>query len=198
MLRHFHSSKCYPPYSHLFIYHICPYDCRCSAARATGFSAVQGSSCCDHLCLRERACCLRYSSVVTGMATNVAASWQKVVKLLQDCSTIQTGSAAGQAAVHSVERLIIMLHQTPTPPKAVWKKLLQLQVCCARVLPLLRPISSCWCLACSRSVDTESASNQTTSQWVTPAMHCACLHVSGKPSLQQSVRLVLATADVEC
>lgn len=64
------------------------------------------------------------------MARNVAGSWQKVVKLVQDCSTRQAESAEAQAAVQSVQDLIGQLKQLPTPPKAVWKKVVQqLQVC---------------------------------------------------------------------
>jgi hypothetical protein len=66
------------------------------------------------------------------MGTNVAASWQKAAKLLQDCSTRQPNSAEAQTAVQSVHDLISKLMDLPTPPKAVWKKLVQqLQVCCA-------------------------------------------------------------------
>jgi hypothetical protein len=50
--------------------------------------------------------------------------------------------------LRDVQGLIEKLHQSPTPPKAVWKKLLQLQVCCARVMPLCCPISCCWGSEC--------------------------------------------------
>jgi hypothetical protein len=59
------------------------------------------------------------------MGTNVAALWQKVVKLLQDC-TLHADSIEAQAALQSVEfELVEKLLQLPTPPKAVWKKLVQ-------------------------------------------------------------------------
>lgn len=59
------------------------------------------------------------------MGTNVAALWQKVAKLLQDCSTLHADSIEAQAALHSVHDLVEKLLQLPTPPKAVWKKLVQ-------------------------------------------------------------------------
>jgi hypothetical protein len=67
------------------------------------------------------------------MGTSAAVSWQKVVKLLQQCSIRQTNSKEAEAAVNSVNELIGKLHKLPTPPKAVWKKLVQqLQVRCAQ------------------------------------------------------------------
>jgi hypothetical protein len=66
------------------------------------------------------------------MGTNLAGSWQKVVKLLQECSTRQTGSTGTEAVIRSVQDLIDKMQHLPAPPKAVWKKLVQqLQVCCA-------------------------------------------------------------------
>ena len=59
------------------------------------------------------------------MGTNVAAAWQKVAKLLQDCSTKQPGSA--EAALSSVQQLLGKLPTLPQAPKAVWKKLVQQQ-----------------------------------------------------------------------
>jgi hypothetical protein len=50
------------------------------------------------------------------MGTNLAGSWQKAVKLLQDCSTRQAHSAEAEAALHD---LIVKLDGLPTPPKAV-------------------------------------------------------------------------------
>ena len=71
------------------------------------------------------------------MARNVAGSWQKAVQLLQDCNTRQTASTEAQAAVRSVKGLIGQLQGHPTPPKAVWKKLVQqMQVCCVLLLRL--------------------------------------------------------------
>ena len=68
------------------------------------------------------------------MGTNLAGSWQKAVKLLQDCSTRQAHSAEAEAALHD---LIVKLDGLPTPPKAVWKKLVQqLQVCTGHALSL--------------------------------------------------------------
>ena len=71
------------------------------------------------------------------MGANVVASWQKVVKLLQDCSTRQTDSAA-EAALQSVHKLTCQLEKFPTPPKAVWKKLVQQLQVCVLSLSLLR------------------------------------------------------------
>jgi hypothetical protein len=68
------------------------------------------------------------------MGTNVASLWQKAVKLLQSCSTRQfdNSDAEAEAVVHRVCDLIDKLKDLPTPPKAVWKKLVQqLQVSCA-------------------------------------------------------------------
>jgi hypothetical protein len=68
--------------------------------------------------------------VRAGMGSNVAGSWQQAVKLLEKCSTMQTGSAEAKAALRSVRGLIDKLNGLPTPLKAVWKKLVhQLQVC---------------------------------------------------------------------
>jgi hypothetical protein len=65
------------------------------------------------------------------MGTNVAALWQKAVKLLQDCSARQNGSTEANAALKGATDLIDKLTELPNPPKAVWKKLVQqLQVCC--------------------------------------------------------------------
>jgi hypothetical protein len=64
------------------------------------------------------------------MSANVAVLWQRAVKLLQDCSS---GSADAESSLQSVQDLLEKLEQLPTPPKAVWKKLVQqLQVCCAQ------------------------------------------------------------------
>jgi hypothetical protein len=60
-----------------------------------------------------------------GRGTNVAAAWQKVVKLLQDCSTKQPGKA--DAALSDVQKLLRRLATLPPAPKAVWKKLVQQQ-----------------------------------------------------------------------
>jgi hypothetical protein len=91
------------------------------------------------------------------MGTNVAALWQKAVKLLQDCSTRQNNSAASasaillqqnnsaeaQSAVQSVQDLMKKLDELPTPPKAVLKKIVQqLQVWCAQDVQL------CCCRSC--------------------------------------------------
>jgi hypothetical protein len=59
------------------------------------------------------------------MGTNAAAMWAKVAKLLQDCSTMQPGSADADAVLDGVYRLMEKLVELPTPPKAVWKKLVQ-------------------------------------------------------------------------
>jgi hypothetical protein len=64
-------------------------------------------------------------STDAGMGTNVAAAWQKVAKLLQDCSTKQPGSA--EAALSSIKQLLGKLPTLPPAPKAVWKKLVQQQ-----------------------------------------------------------------------
>lgn len=71
-------------------------------------------------------------SYFADMGANVATSWQQVVKLLQDCSTRPTDSAEAQAALQSVHKITCKLEKLDTPPKAVWKKLVQqLQVWCA-------------------------------------------------------------------
>lgn len=71
--------------------------------------------------------CNQTATAVTcaGMGTNAAAMWDKVAKLLQDCSNMQPDSADADAVLDSVHRLMRKLEQLPTPPKAVWKKLVQ-------------------------------------------------------------------------
>lgn len=77
----------------------------------------------------------RYLSLA-GMGTNVAGSWQKAVKLLQECSSKQSDSAEADAAECRVHDLIDKLMELPTPPKAVWKKMVQqLQVCSTQDAP---------------------------------------------------------------
>jgi hypothetical protein len=69
------------------------------------------------------------------MGTNVAGSWQKAVKLLQDIQLLQDCTAKEadrEKAVAALEKLVDLVYKLehlPTPPKAVWKKLLQQQVC---------------------------------------------------------------------
>jgi hypothetical protein len=66
------------------------------------------------------------------MGTNVAGSWQKAVKFLEECNTKQTGTIEAEAALRRVHDSFAKLRELPTPPKAVWKKLVQqLQVCCS-------------------------------------------------------------------
>lgn len=64
------------------------------------------------------------------MGTSTAAHvWPKVVKLLQDCSTMQIDSGEADATLTSMYDLINRQDEAPTPPKAVLKKLVrQLQV----------------------------------------------------------------------
>jgi hypothetical protein len=59
------------------------------------------------------------------MVTFVAGAWQKAVKLLQECSTKQTGSTEAEAAFSRMYQALNILNKTPTPPKAVKKKLVQ-------------------------------------------------------------------------
>lgn len=72
-------------------------------------------------------------SVLVGkiMGKNFATSWQILANLLQECST---GSAYADldAALSIVPNLLAKLEQLPMAPKAMWKKLVQLQVCCAQ------------------------------------------------------------------
>jgi hypothetical protein len=64
------------------------------------------------------------------MATSIAGSWQRAAKLL-DCSTRLTNRAEAEAVLQGVNDLISKLMDLPTPPKGVWKKIVQqLQVCC--------------------------------------------------------------------
>lgn len=59
-----------------------------------------------------------------GMGTNIAGLWGKAAQQLKDI-TKQPGSAEAEAALTSVQDLIDKLQDLPTPPKAVWKKLVQ-------------------------------------------------------------------------
>jgi hypothetical protein len=62
------------------------------------------------------------------MGKNFATCWQRIAKLLQDCSS---GGANADAAVRSAVGLLGKLKQLPMPAKAVWKKLVQqMKVCC--------------------------------------------------------------------
>lgn len=62
------------------------------------------------------------------MGANFATNWQRVAKLLQDGSS---GGANADAAVRSVVGMLDKLEQLHTPPKAVWKRLVQqMKVCC--------------------------------------------------------------------
>jgi hypothetical protein len=64
-----------------------------------------------------------------GMGTNVASTWDKVAKLLQEGSTKQPDSAEASTALVIVQHLVDKVCELPSPPKAVWKKLvLQLKV----------------------------------------------------------------------
>jgi hypothetical protein len=68
---------------------------------------------------------LKYPAASAGMGTNIAGAWQEVAKLLQDYSTKQPGSADANAALDQVQHLVAKLDQLPSPPKAIWKKLVQ-------------------------------------------------------------------------
>jgi hypothetical protein len=68
------------------------------------------------------------------MGTNAAVLWQKAAELLQESSSRQTNSAdvllspytlEAQPALRRVHDLLEKLHNLPTPPKAVWKKVVQ-------------------------------------------------------------------------
>lgn len=85
------------------------------------------------------------------MGTNVAGLWQKAAKLLQD-STRQTDSAGQEATLRTVHGFIGMLYELPTPPKAVWKKLVQqLKVRTATVFEMDRTMrrAGAGCGSCS-------------------------------------------------
>jgi hypothetical protein len=58
------------------------------------------------------------------MGTNVAGVWDKAAKLLLDCTTQQPGAEA-DASLLRATTLTDKLGQLPSPPKAVWKKLVQ-------------------------------------------------------------------------
>jgi hypothetical protein len=59
------------------------------------------------------------------MCANVAGAWQKVTKMLQDCSTKQPNSAEAVLELNSVTQLLDKLEKLPPAPRAVWKKLVQ-------------------------------------------------------------------------
>ena len=90
--------------------------------------------------------------ICAAMGTNVAGSWQKAAKLLQEYSTRQADTQEAKAALRSVQELLVKLEKLPMPPKAVWKKLVQqLQVCCAQELPHTRLATLLPAVCCPRA-----------------------------------------------
>lgn len=58
------------------------------------------------------------------MGANVIAAWEQAVRLLHDCNR-HAGSAQSSACCAAVEQLLDKLTELPTPPKALWQKLVQ-------------------------------------------------------------------------
>lgn len=77
------------------------------------------------------------------MASSATAAWQRVARLAQECVASQHSSAEQQRAHDGVLLLVAKLGLLPQQPKAVWKKLLQLKVCCTLAWLLQLQI---WCL----------------------------------------------------
>jgi hypothetical protein len=57
------------------------------------------------------------------MGAKVTAAWEQAVRLLHDCNIHSGGEQSACCA--AVEQLLDKLTALPTPPKAVWKKLVQ-------------------------------------------------------------------------
>ena len=55
------------------------------------------------------------AATCAGMGTNVALLWDKAAKMLQECSTMQPGSADADAVLDNVEQVMVKLQELPTP-----------------------------------------------------------------------------------